>query len=183
MEMPMPNTNTEASMEQYTGLVQTKSDDLIRWILSPQTRVEEFVRTLSGYQKDMEGKWVVNNGVGLIINDRGQSFLIGLLKGFMSPDVIMTRYDDDDMIRKMIQPMMDDVIFHLNTHKSEYNMDDSHVRIINHAISNLMIATLRRGLKQGERNFLNLNTRIETKQTQEAGNKIPFIGGLLGGKR
>ena len=181
---PAPRSiGQKTTQNMYSGMMDSRSDDLIKFLLDARQRTEEFIDVISGKQIDIETGEYKSNSETMVINERGCQYIKGVLRGFMIPDLFMTRYDDDEQIRKMSEPLAVDIKIDLNFNRISYGIPDSlKVSIICHQIENLMIATLRRGLKQGERSWLKGQASY-VYETKEAPRKSGFFQGLLKGGR
>lgn len=176
------DSSTSVKQDLYSGMIDHRSDDLIKWILNPGSRVDEFIDRLAGKEFNPDTGMFEAKPENMIMNEKCVNYLKGVLRGFMNPDIIMTRYDDDEIIRKMAEPLAAHIIIDMSLNRGRYALEPTKLPIIFNEIQNLLISTLRRGLKQGERNWLSRQATYETKQI-EAPRKASFLQGFMPGRK
>ena len=168
--------------DYYSSIIDNRSDDLIKWILDTPEKIDSFVDTLAGKTIDPETGELKANPQYQVFNEKCCVFLKGFLKVNLGAHMFMTRYDDEEKIRKMIEPLGAHLSIHFPLMQGEYEIEPTVVPLLLHTLTNSMIATMNRGLGQGERKWLGKQATFETR-TIEQPKKHNFLAGLFkGGK-
>lgn len=186
--MPMGMPMEQVIGKQYetnTGMMQAGNDDLIRWMESPQLRVDSYVRELAGQTFNVEtGEYEWSKHSYKVMNEAGISFWKGVAKSIITTDMVLSNFEDDAQIQKIAEPTIARAVITCNLKKEVFGMDAMDISLVREQVSNLCIGALRRGLKGGEKKFLNFTTSHEIKAVQQEPQKQPFFfGGLFNKKR
>lgn len=165
-----------ASREQNidAGLMQQGNDELIKWIESPQTRINQFVKELAGKEFNSNtGEYEARGDT--IMNEKGERFYKIILRGTISTDTVLSRIDDDDELRRHIEPIMARAIIHSNLYKNDFQMSTSWCNITNQVVGTKMYFVLKKAFGQGERKFLNFRTTHTVQNIAQPNDKGGFL--------
>ena len=178
----LPVSQKEDS-SMYTGMIQQgQNKELIEWILSPDDMIDKFVNQFAGRVfNPSTGQWEEKYPEDVIMNDAGIRYWKSIMLSVLNKNTIMTRYDDYKQIQRLAEPLVARSVIVAELDKKRLGMKSMHIDLMREALSNQVIATLLRGLKSGERDFLNLTTQL--KSTIQEPKKQGLLGSLFGMKR
>lgn len=173
---------TGQQVSSNEGLLHQGNPDLIRWVESPQIRVDTFVKALAGKTWNEHTSEWESDPNDTVMNSSGERYIRTILKGSINTDTILTRIDSDDEIRRLAEPLMVRMTTHLHLFHKRYGIKKDYIPTLRELISNQIVLTLKRGLHQGERKFLNLRTQHDIRQVEQPRqSKIGnFMGGIFG---
>jgi len=181
MDEQEPNL-TGQQISANEGMLHSGNPDLIRWVESPQIRVETFVNAVAGKTYDDERESWVSNKQDLVMNKSGERYIRTVLMGSINTDMILTRLDSENEIRRLIEPLMVRATTHLHLYHKRYGIKKDYIPTLRELISNYIYVTMKRGLHQGERKFLNLRTQHDIRQVEQPRQSrvAGFVGGMFG---
>jgi len=177
--------NQSMSREMYTGMIQAGSPDLIKWLESPQGRIERYIKeNINGKMLDPETMtWIPKPGSFQVMNGAGEQYWIGIMGSVISTDTVLTRVDDLSELNLIGEQLMARATTHCNLYKHRYKMETTDVNMVREKVSNRIKLTMRKAYKGGEWKFLNLNTTHDIKQVESPEKKLGFVSGLMGMKK
>lgn len=180
-----PQVKPDLKGSKFAGMIsQGYSNELIKEIISPQSRVEHLVFKLAGKRYNLETKrWEVDDDKRLF-NEVCESFLIGQLNALLSTDTIMTRIDDENFINYLVERFMAGIIIDFSLHVEKYGISSqSQLYVLIETLGTVIYTNLRRGYMQGERKLIGQSYEQKLTQIQAPPqNKKGFFQGLLGKK-
>lgn len=170
-----PDLQSYRTNEGYQrSMMQQADSSVLIYQLQTDDILEELEMNLKGFDYDSnEGKYIAKRE--RIINDKGLSIIMTLLKMELNKTKILSYYEDED-VRIRCQEFEYHLVDILAAKYKEWDIDINFLSAVRAMLGNSVYSAYMRALKGGERNFLKgTEKRIETYSERERSK------GMLGG--
>lgn len=159
----------------YSSFNQQVKSDLIRWQLDAKDILEEFQHKMRGEvwsYTDANGKEVYKPEGKALMNEEGINSIMSLISARLSKVFIMSNFNDKDINSIMLVFSYEIITLFYNKY-TNFGIEKSFLPSITNYIEDLVYATLKRALNEGERKFLGLTERRVESYTDGDKSKKP----------
>jgi hypothetical protein len=152
----------------YSPFTQQAKSDLIRWQLDAKDILAEFQHKMRGEvwsHTDPNGNEVYKPEGKALMNEEGINSIMSLISARLSKVFIMSNFSESDINSMMIVFSYELITLMFNKYTA-FEIDKAFLPSITNYVEDLVYATLKRALNEGERKFLGTTERRVESYTE-----------------